>query len=216
MTRPSTRNLAALPGPVALERLCMSLAMLDAIVCPDWESRYYSFNKDWDKAKGNRMGSMRNGSGDEFYVLFTASGVALKGYAHEYPMAKWGTPPEGVLSGFPTSIEDFLSEPAFAMDCTTFCVWHLPGKDWEIGPVAFADHDDPDGSVFLLELLDGSSNSYQRFARNYYETEIPIQAIEDIYSHKPLTTEIIASINNEASITELADDIAQIGYPRLK
>jgi hypothetical protein len=36
--------------------------MLDAIVCPEWEHRYYSFNANW--AADEVMGSMRDGSGD--------------------------------------------------------------------------------------------------------------------------------------------------------
>lgn len=99
--RPSTRNLEALPGPEQLEKLSMSLAMLDAIVLPDeWDGRYYSFNKEWDAAKGLRMGSMRNGIGD-------------------YEMAHPGSPPSGVLTEFPKSIDDFLAEPAFKMEDTT-------------------------------------------------------------------------------------------------
>ncbi len=43
----STRNLAALPGIDDLRRLCQSLAMLDAILEPEWQYRYYSFNSRW-------------------------------------------------------------------------------------------------------------------------------------------------------------------------
>lgn len=47
-----------LPTVADLRDRCRSLAMLDAILSPDWESRYYSFNAGW--ADGEEMASMRN------------------------------------------------------------------------------------------------------------------------------------------------------------
>ena len=44
---PSTRNRSALPEPGDLRRLSQSLAMLDAILCPEWQYRYHSFNASW-------------------------------------------------------------------------------------------------------------------------------------------------------------------------
>src|SRR3954463_3910296 len=81
----STRNLTLLPEVDRLRALLQSMAMLDAILCPEWEFRYYSFNAAW--SDGERMGSMRNGSGDHFFALFNAAGCWLKGFAHEAPMA---------------------------------------------------------------------------------------------------------------------------------
>lgn len=60
-----------------------SLAMLDAILSPEWEYRYYSFNSKW--AEGELMGSMRSGCGDYWFALFCSAGVALHGIAHEAP-----------------------------------------------------------------------------------------------------------------------------------
>jgi len=64
----STRNLAPLPGIEELKRLCQSLAMLDAIICPRWENRYHSFDCQW--GKNMMLASWQNGSGDEYYLLF--------------------------------------------------------------------------------------------------------------------------------------------------
>jgi hypothetical protein len=57
----STRSLDALPDISTLRRLTRSLAMLDAIMSPEWESRYYSFDSHW--GPGELMASMRNGQG---------------------------------------------------------------------------------------------------------------------------------------------------------
>jgi len=212
MARPSTRNLA-LPQPRPLERLSPSLATLDALLMREWEHRYYSFNKDWDPARGNRMGSMRNGCGDDFFILFTAAGAAIKGYAHECPMAAPGRPPAGVFEGFPPELEQFLDEPAFTMENTTFCLWCPAGGSWSIGPVAFPEGDDPDGSEFLMELLTGAPEDYQEYAREYFEVEVALDTVKSIYAHEPLTEALVESVNPETSVGELAADLAEIGYP---
>ncbi len=215
MNKPSTRNLAALPTPQQLERLSMSLAMLDAILLPDeWANRYYSFNKDWDADNELRMGSMRNGCGDDYYILFGASGVAIKGYAHECAMASPGSPPVGVLSEFPTRIDHFLTEPAFTIEDTSFCIWHLPARTWTVGDIRYPEGADPDGSGFLLGLLTRDPRGYQAFAEDYYEQDVPIETVEAIYAHEPLTTALVCSLNRETSKAALAEDIAQIGYPQ--
>jgi hypothetical protein len=40
----STRDLSQLPSIDRLEKITQSIAMLDAIVSPNWEDRYFSFN----------------------------------------------------------------------------------------------------------------------------------------------------------------------------
>ncbi len=58
------QRLASLPDVESLKRLSQSLAILDAIMSPDWEFRYYSFNSKW--SEGEMMASMRDGSGDDY------------------------------------------------------------------------------------------------------------------------------------------------------
>jgi hypothetical protein len=75
------RDLSKLPDIPSLRRLTRALAMLDAILSPEWEYRHYSFDAHW--AEGETMASMRNGSGDEWFALFCPAGAVLKGLAHE-------------------------------------------------------------------------------------------------------------------------------------
>ncbi len=39
--RPSTRSLASLPDIATVRRTSQSIAMLEAILSPEWELRYY-------------------------------------------------------------------------------------------------------------------------------------------------------------------------------
>lgn len=53
----SQKTLSALPDIESSKRLSQSLAMLDAIMSPEWEYRYYSFNSQW--GEGEIKASMR-------------------------------------------------------------------------------------------------------------------------------------------------------------
>lgn len=212
----STRDLSGLPEVDHLRRLLQSLAMLDAIIEPEWESRYYSFNADW--SPGAQMGSMRNGEGDDFYVLFNASGCFIKGFAHETQMTPYKATPHrvwlGVLDSVPGEFAECLAEPAFTIEDTTFCIWRrYEDSAWERGEIAFPEASDPDGSADLLALLDGNPKSYQEWAEEYYERRVGIRAIQHIYAHRPLTEAIVTRLNPDLSLLDLAEDIHEIGYP---
>jgi hypothetical protein len=114
----STRNLGALPDIPTLRRLLQSLAVLDAILSPDWQSRYYSFNSRW--AESLQMGSMRNGSGDDWFALFTPEGAGIVGLSHEAPMFRAGAPWPGIFQGVPAELAELTTEPAFDPPNTTF------------------------------------------------------------------------------------------------
>src|SRR4051812_44613786 len=154
------------------------MAMLDAVLCPEWEFRYYSFNAAW--AAGEQMGSMRNGSGDDFFAHFGPAGCWLKGFAHEYPMSPYREHPPrpwpGVLDTVPAAFADCLREPAFSVEDVTFCIWRQHGdKVWQVGPVEFPpDHPDPDGSEFLLAVLDSRPESYRTWASDYYDRDVEL------------------------------------------
>jgi hypothetical protein len=213
----STRELTLLPEVDGLRRLLQSLAMLDAILCPEWEHRYYSFNAAW--ADCEQMGSMRNGSGDDFHAHFSSAGVWIKGFAHEYPMSPYRVRPPrpwpGVIDGVPAEFSGCLREPAFSVADVTFCLWRRFGDPaWQVGPVVFpSDHPDPDGSAFLLSALDGRPESYREWAVGYYERQVELGAVEHMYRHRPVTPAVVARLNSDVSFCDLAADITEIGYP---
>lgn len=216
MSSISTKNLTSLPSIDDLKMLLKSLATLDAIVSPDWDRRYYSYNSHW--GKNEQMGSMRNGCGDEFFVLFNSHGCFIKGFAHESAMSSWGTdrqkPWEGLLKGLPIEFKEAAEEPAFSMDNISFCLWRAyQDREWQIGKFEFEEDEDPDGSGFLLEIFDGKPSSYQEFANDYYELELEHPMIENIYKHRPITIERTKKLNSEVDFDLLSKDLIEIGYP---
>ncbi|MBK1884514.1 hypothetical protein JIN85_19010 [Luteolibacter pohnpeiensis] len=118
--------MIALPSIPELRRITNSLATLDLIICPEWEDRYYSFDSRWSDTE--EMASMRNGCGDDWFVLLGASGFAgIKGLAHEYPSARDAELVRRIRAALPRELAEFATEPAFHWDSTSFCYWHLAG-----------------------------------------------------------------------------------------
>jgi hypothetical protein len=212
----STRDLHLLPEVGGLLALLQSLAMLDAVLSPDWQGRYYSFNARW--SEGEQMGSMRNGCGDDLFALFNAAGCFLKGFAHEAPMSPYGRRPKavwpGVLDGVPAEFAACLKQPAFSIEDTTFCVWRCyRDSTWQRGAIAFPPGADPDGSLSLLSPLDGKPTTYKAWAEDYYERPVPLSAVRQVYAHEPLTQRLVHRLNPEATMEQLQADIEEIGYP---
>jgi hypothetical protein len=216
MKSPSTRTLEVLPSIEDLIRLSKGLAILDAILSPEWEYRYYSFNSKW--APGEMMASMRNGSGDGYFILFDKHGAAIKGFDHEAIMSPWNTESDviwpGIYDSVPVQFSTFLNEPAFSMTDATFCIWKLyADAGWRCGVREFPAGDDPDGSEQMLKILNGDPVTYQEFARDYYEVELPLDAIEHVYGNLPLTEKVIQSLNARLSYTDVESDVDEIAYP---
>ena len=72
----SSQDLSALDAPSELRKLMISLAILDAIMSPEWQYRYYSFDPRW--SKDVTLASMRNGSGDDFLFCLRRRAASLK------------------------------------------------------------------------------------------------------------------------------------------
>ena len=217
MRKPSTRSLADLPSIDELMRQSKAMAMLDAILSPEWEFRYYSFNAKW--GPGEAMASMRDGAGNDYFILFNEHGAAMKGFDHEAEMSPWAADPPapwpGVYDSVPEEFSSFLNEPAFSMEAVTFCIWRRwSDSAWQCGVDTFPDDDgDPDGSAWMLAIFDGDPRTYQTFAGEYYEVEVPLEAVQAIYDHKPLTTELIRALSREATAESVEAEAREIGYP---
>lgn len=212
----SSKDLSRLSDIDGLRRLLKSLATLDLIMSPEWESRYYSFNSKWDEHE--QMGSMRNGMGDEFFVWFNKAGCFIKGIDHESEMSSWSTedqsPWPNIYKGVPNQLSAALKEPAFSIENVSFAFWRLHGApSWSRGDFDLPKSEDPDGSEYLLEILDRKPGTYQDFAEQYYEEDIPLAPIRDIYTHAPITTKTLEYLNPDITIEDIAEELAEIGYP---
>src|SRR5262249_9608150 len=152
-----------------------------------------SFNNSW--TAGTACASMRNGSGDDYFIHFSSVGALIKGFAHEYAMSPWSKisrsfhdgapgPWPGIMDKVPSAFQEALQEPACRWEATTFCIWRTyEDVRWLVGDIDFPIYDywrrpdgvvevgsisDPDGSNFLLSILDGNPETYKEFADQYF------------------------------------------------
>jgi hypothetical protein len=209
----STATPERLPDIAALRRLTQSNAMLDAIICPEWEFRYYSYNSNW--GKGEEMASMRNGCGDDWFLSFDSNGAALKGFAHEYPVARDYSFPLRIQQTVPPVFASFLREPAFSMDRASFCLWRRHSDPtWTVVPTSSGRASpEEDGSAELLGILDGNPETYQRWAIDYYEQQVSLTAVRAIYEHQILDKHLLATLNSKLTLADISKDAMEIGYP---
>ncbi|MFB8242702.1 hypothetical protein ACFC58_39835 [Kitasatospora purpeofusca] len=202
--------LARLPDPASLRDRCRGLAMLEAILGPDWGDRYYSFDSTW--GEGEETASMRNGEGDDWFMVFSDAGVYARGLDHTAPNAAPRLLPE-----VPDAFRAQTVEPAFGEEdgapLATVCFWHRAGGDdgWQAPSAA------PTGGVELFALLAAAdpARAYLAWAEEYYEPEHAPEpaAIAHVLALRPLTAAVVAAIDPDVDLDDLAEDIAEIGYP---
>lgn len=217
MAGPSTQNLQALPGPARLRKLTQAIALLDEILCDDWESRYYSFDAAWDES--SELASMRNGEGDHWFLWFGQAGLVLLGFDHESPMspaARDGSLWPGLVDTLPEELEYALEEPAFEAAHLTFVIYRLASDDrYHIGPIHLPEREgsDPDGSAHLLDILDDNPATYASWASDYYDCKVDLAAVEKIYAHAPLDPDTVKLLRRDREFEEIAESARAMGYP---
>jgi len=207
----STLDLTRLPDAATLQRLCQSLAALDAINSPDPEFRYYTYNPEWDAQEA--LFEMSDGEGDQMLVLFRPEGCCINGFLSEYDQPE----KKQVTRGLPEAFEEFVFGEPVASIGTTFCLWYTPAHGWQTGVVS---SNEEDGSEELLYIFDNDPETYADWANEYYleETErepLTTEAVAAIYRHEPLTETAALALNNELTDwSQLAADLVAIGYPQ--
>lgn len=207
---PSSQRMSLLPPPARLERVTRALAVLDAILCEEWDLRIHSFQQRWDEARGERMASARDGSGDSWFIVFSEHGAFMKGFAHESRLASRGAR-AALLEGLPSVFAHSAVEPAFSMDDITFALWNV-GRGWHRARLELPDGRDPDGSAELMRLLGGEPADYVRFAGKYFERELSLTAVRAVYEGAPVTEALLAALGSERTLEELREDLDEVGW----
>jgi hypothetical protein len=209
--------IGRLPDIDKVRRTSRALAMLDAVVSPEY--RFFSFDSRWSPTEETAL--MKSGTGDGYSIVFSPDGAIAQGFDHESPLSPWGRssdePWPGLFIGVPDALAPALDEPAFlgpdGNRNVTVCFWRTPTDErWLCGPVEGAEKD---GADWLFQLLaDGRPEAYLTFAENYFEVVPELAAIMHVYALMPLTEEVVTALNPEVLLKDLKEDIAEIGYPR--
>ena len=190
-----------LANPIVLRNIAQKIAFIDAIIMQDWDYRYYSYNSHW--SDNEEMGSMRDGSGNCYFILFEDEckkcfiKVIDKQYLHNQIV-------ESEINKLDSSekngLVSFLSEPAFLVNEISYLYWNM-NNCWKS-----IEHE----KNTWLSILKNPIHEYQIFAKNYYEKELSIQNLEKFINGE-ITKELIKKINPNIDFEKLGDDINEIG-----
>lgn len=196
------KSINELPSPELVLRRSKSLAVIDAILMPEWEYRYFSFNANWDI--GESIGSMRDGEGDHYFILFiSAESLRVIGKVFSESSGVSENEVSSIIGRAPKHYAAFCSEPAFSINEMSFCFWVEDNK-W----VATPKNNNLEYLGFLVD-----SKIYSDWASKYYETSICKDAIDRIYGFEPLSEDLVNMLNPAVSMSDVMDDIKDIAYP---
>ena len=207
-----------LPDPPTVRRISRALAVLDLILNDDDDLlNFFSFDARWSETEEAAL--MRDGSGNEYSIVFSPAGAFAYGFDHESPMSPYANghkPWPGLLDGVPEVFHAARDEKAFSDDGVpraTVCFWRTTDAPvWSSGPVESAHRD---GADRLFELVaDGRPEAYLTFAEEYYEVALDLDAIRHVYALMPLSEYVVTSLNRQRRLRDLSEGIAEIGYPR--
>jgi hypothetical protein len=204
----STQSLQSLPDVASIKRICKAVSVLDALLCPEWEYRYYSYNSKW--AEAEEFCEIRNGQGDHSLILFRNNSCVINGFMHEFRQ-----PDKAELTkGLPNEFREFIyGEPVHSIG-STFCIWNTGNSVWQSGKVL-----PNDGSGKVLHIFDNNPQTYINWASGYFGDNlrpegISLQAVNDIYQGKALNKEMVLNLVPEIEDWEqLEQDLQEIDYP---
>ena len=179
--------------------ISQKIALLDAILSPEWEYRYYSFNNKWSQEQ--QMASMRDGSGIEYFILFENENCGIKYFNKTID----NTCKEFYLKNNKSNnkfVRDFLNEPAFSIESTTyFAFWDELSTGWtEIGRI--------DGKEFLI--FTDPIEEYIKYAEECFERKIRKNVVSKLFSDH-LSKDDVLLLNNEINLVNLQNDLEEIG-----
>ena len=205
----ATKDFKLLPSKNSLQNICKAISVLDAIICQEWEYRYYSYNSKW--GEGEEFFEMRDGSGDLMNILFLEKNCVINGFAHEFQKNQ----KSDLTTNLPEMYNDFIFGEPVASLGTTFCLWTNETENWEVGLIK----DYNDNSEELLAIFDGNPQTYIDWASDYFEDSykeigIPLNTVTEIYQGKILTKEMVLSLVEEIEDWKLLEeDLKEINYP---
>jgi hypothetical protein len=118
------------------------------------------------------------------------------------------------MKRFGQAFKAFVTEPAFSMGDTTFCIWRgVEDSAWKVGNVPYPVGEDPDSSGWMLLILDGYPGTDRDWAEGYYEHPISLSAVKRLYEYSYLTPEIVRGLNPNKDFASTVAEAEEIGYP---
>ena len=151
---------------------------------------------------------LRNGSGDELTIIFTANGALIKGFDHENELNQFGADEwdstffEYTYANLPKEFAELLNEDD--IDNTTFCMWCMDETNtWTQNETKGNDG----GKSFLLNYICQTAEEWCEWAKYYYEMDIVPEVVQKIYQEEQLTKEDVIKLNMGRDAKEVFAEI---------
>lgn len=204
LTLKPIKHIKDLPKIEDIINISKSIAMIEAILMPEWEFRYFSFNKNWDN--NQYMASLRDGEGSHYYILFNINNNIIDCLGKIYDKDSLVDKNiQSIIKGM-ENFKLFLDEVAFENnEATLYFSFNHFKNVWESIPF--------EKNVPFLGIFKYKEEVYVPWAEQYYETDIDKKTIREIFEFKPLTQKMVSKLNKKLSIKDVLEDINEIGYP---
>ena len=176
-----------------------AIAILESIISPEWEYRYFSYNSKWSDAE--EMASMRDGAGEGWFLWIKDTIMAWKYFNHELGVEKDSA---SIIKQFPVEFNSFIHEPAFSIKEST-CLWYFKEQKWCKFGI--------DNKLIeeVTQTFTWVPEDYKKWADTYYEKDLDIDAISSVFKHQ-MNEQIIKKLNPDLSLEMLQNDIKEIGF----
>lgn len=174
------------------------LSLLNAIIEPEWEYRYYSHNSNW--AENEEMSSLRDSCGGEWFIWHSGDLIAYK----------CTSPEDGVYEEFqqlidkvPDEYSSFKNESAFSMSHGS-SIWYLKSDNWVQLGHAINDLPNPD------TISKMTASDFCGFAEEMYEKELDESITHNILNGD-FSLEMAVKLNPDIDLASLKEDMIEIG-----
>lgn len=197
------KNYKKLPSRSTLQSICKAISVLDAILCAEWEYRFYSYNSAW--GPDEEFCEMQDMEGQRFQILFKEEGCVINGVHSDYENAD----KSALTEGLPEVYHEFMFGEPVASYGTNFCLWTDESGEWQYNETGKAD-----GKEELLSIFNGNPATYKQWAEEYFEVEeISLDVIDQIYRGEILTKNMVMAVNPEIEDWEqLISDLEEANY----
>jgi hypothetical protein len=199
-------NILSSLTSIKLKSKLLALATLDALICPEWEYRYFSYNSKW--SVDEEMASMRDGEGSDYFVWFFEDKIAIKGCSVNSNLVGSKTYLERIFNEVPCEFSNFLNEAAFTINEASFIFWYQENIGW-----SKVSTDMNDGSEDLLSWILGDEFFHKNWIKDYYDLDMNIDDVAYIFQGKTVTQDFLQKINFSGDIKSLISDLEEIGFP---
>lgn len=174
-----------------------ALALADAIFSSEWEYRYFSFNSQWDPKNKEKMASFRDGQGNEYFILFSQNQVIAKVFSPSLLS-------HIDLNLIPKTFQNFKNEVAFSLENSSYIFWFDHANNQYTFIPEQLDH------YPLLEYIHQSIEDYWHWAQDYYEIDIDLSMLQQLFETLEITESLLKILNPELDLENFKNDQLEI------